>query len=128
VGLKVGIVDATLTHRGFDAVQKFDQPAAVVRVEPGSAAERAGLKPGDILLSINGTAAGRKFEQKIEALGPGATLQLRVRRDGVPYDLQWKLEAQKMKIYHVEDLPSISPEQRAQRKAWLFGDAGASPQ
>jgi predicted metalloprotease with PDZ domain len=128
LGLKVGIVEATLTHRGFDAIQKFDQPPTVVRVEPGSAAERAGLKPGDTLLSINSTAAGRNFEQKIEALGPGATLQLRVRRDRVPYDLQWKLEAQKMKIYHLEDLPSISPEQRAERKAWLFGDASTPPQ
>lgn len=127
VGLKVGIVEATLTHRGFAAVQKFDQPPTVVRVEPGSAAERAGLKPEDTLLSINGTTAGRDFEQKIEALGPGASLRLRVRRDGVPYDLQWKLEAQKMNIYRLEDLPSISPEQRAARKAWLFGDA-STPQ
>ncbi len=128
VGLKVGTVEATLTHRGFDAVQKFDQSPGVVRVAPGSAAEQAGLKSGDTLLSINGTAAGRTFEQQIEALGPGAALRLRVRRDGVPYDLHWKLEAQKMKIYHVEDLPSISLAQRAERKAWLFGDASTPPQ
>jgi predicted metalloprotease with PDZ domain len=128
VGLRVGVVEATLTHRGFDAVQKFDQPPTVVRVEPGSAAERAGLKSGDTLLSINSRAVSRNFEQQIEALGPSASLQLRIRRDGVPYDLQWKLEAQKMKIYHVEDLPSISREQRAERKAWLFGDASTPSQ
>jgi predicted metalloprotease with PDZ domain len=128
VGLKVASAEATFTHRGFDAVQKFDQSPIVMRVEPGSEAERAGLKPDDILVSINGTAAGRNFEQQIDGLGPGATLQLRIRRDGVPQELQWKLDARKVRIYHLEDVPSITPEQSAARKAWLFGDAGASTQ
>jgi predicted metalloprotease with PDZ domain len=128
VGLKVGSVEATLSHRGFEAVQKFDQPPTVVGVEQGSVAERAGLKSGDILLSINGAAAGRNFEQQIEALSPGASLRLRIRRDGAPQELQWKLDARKVRMYHLEDVPSITPEQRTQRKAWLFGDAGASSQ
>ncbi len=128
VGLTVGSIDARFTHCGFNATQKLDQPPVVVRVQPGTEAERAGLKTDDILLSINGTPAARDFEQQIDALGPGVMLQLRIRRDGVPQDIQWKLDARKVTIYRFEELPSITPEQKAKRKAWLFGDAGTSTQ
>jgi predicted metalloprotease with PDZ domain len=128
VGLKVGSIEARFTHRGFNATQKFDQPPVVVRVQPGSEAERAGLKADDVLISINGTAAARDFEQEIDALGPGTILKLRIRRDGVLQDIQWKLDARKVTIYRLEDVPSITPEQKADRKAWLFGNAGASRQ
>ena len=100
----------------------------VARVQPGSEAERAGLKADDVLTSINGTAAARDFEQQIDALGPGTMLKLRIRRDGVPQEIQWKLDARKVTIYRLEDIPSITLEQKAQRKEWLFGDAGASTQ
>jgi predicted metalloprotease with PDZ domain len=128
VGLKVGSVEAKFTHRGFNATQKFDQPPVVVRVQAGSEAERAGLKADDVLISVNGTAATRDFEQQIDALGPGAILKMRIRRDGVSQDIQWKLDARKVTIYHVEDVLSVTPEQKAARKAWLFEDVGASTQ
>jgi len=97
-------------------------------VQPGSEAERAGLKPEDVVISINGVAPARNFEQQIDALGPGAMLKLRIRRDGVPQDIEWKLDARKVTIYRLEDVPSVTPEQKAERKAWLFGNAGASTQ
>jgi len=128
VGLKVGSIDARFTHHGFHATQKADQPPVVLRVQPGSEAERAGLKPDDVLIAINGMAVARNFEQQVDALGPGAILKLRIRRDGVPQDIQWKLDARKVTIYRLEDVPSITPEQKAERRAWLFGNAGASTQ
>lgn len=123
VGLRVTSLNVEVAQPGFDAVQEFNRPPIVVTVQPGTEAERAGLKPDDELVSINGIGASRDFERQIEAIGPGGVLHLRVRRNGAPLDLQWKLAAQKVKIYRLEDLPTISPEQQAARSQWLYGSS-----
>ncbi len=58
-------------------------PADISSVEPNSAAERAGLKPGDVIASINGTKIER-FEQvvSIVRLAPGRPLEITVLREG----------------------------------------------
>ena len=123
VGLRVSTVDVDIAQRGFEAVQEFNHPPIVVTVQPGSSAEQAGLKPDDELVSINGIAAGRDFERLIEGIGPGGILHLRVRRNGAPLDFQWKLGAQRVKVYRLEDLPSITPEQKTARRQWLYGSS-----
>ncbi len=123
VGLRVSSIDVEIAHSGFDAVQEFNHLPIVVTVQPASEAEQAGLKPDDELVSINGIAAGRDFERQIEAIGPGGILRLRVRRNGAPLDFQWKLGAQRVKVYRMEDLPSITPEQKTARRQWLYGSS-----
>ena len=56
-------------------------PADVGEVIPGSAAEKAGLKPGDVFLEIDGSKIER-FEQvrRIVQLAPGKSLAIIVRR------------------------------------------------
>ena len=56
-------------------------PADVGEVIPGSAAEKAGLKPGDVFLEIDGSKIER-FEQvrRIVQLAPGKSLAIVVRR------------------------------------------------
>ena len=58
-------------------------PADVGEVVPQSAAERAGFKPGDVIVRIDGTAIER-FEQvqRIVQQSPGASLKFTVMRDG----------------------------------------------
>ena len=126
VGLHISTVDVSVADPGFDVVQKFNQPPRVVRLEPGSAAERAGVKPGDIVLSVNGVAAERGVDQMIENLGPGTDLKLRVQRAGVPLDLQWTLGARKIRLYRLQDLPDLTPQQKAARQAWLSLPVSAS--
>lgn len=123
VGLRVSSMDVEIAHSGFEAVQEFNHLPIVVTVQPGTASEQAGLKPEDELVSVNGIAAGRDFERQIEAIGPGGILHLRVRRNGAPLDFQWKLGAQRVKVYRLEDLTSITPEQKTARRQWLYGSA-----
>lgn len=65
--------------------------ALVASVSPGSPAEKAGLLPGDILLSLNGKPIhARFFEQVplvyqcIAAMRPGTKVQIRCLRGGKP--------------------------------------------
>jgi regulator of sigma E protease len=58
-------------------------PAEVGQVQTGSAAEKGGIKVGDTIVDINGTAINR-FEdvQQIVRLNPGEPMVITVKRDG----------------------------------------------
>ena len=126
VGLHVVTEEVLYANPGFDAVQKFDRPPAIVRVQPGSAADQAGAKADDEIVSINGRPAGRDFGPQIDKVGAGAIIHLTIRRAGEPLELQWTLGERRIKIYRLEDVPAITSQQRAARASWLSGVAGKS--
>ena len=121
VGLRVQSSQVSVVDPGFDAVQKFDQPPVVVRVKPGSPAEHAGLRSGDVLTAINGTRDGRDFERDIEVVGQGGLLRLRITRDGEEHELQFTLGSAQRTVFRLEDAPGVTAEQRQHRQRWLFG-------
>ena len=58
-------------------------PADVGTVQPGSAAEAAGIKPGDLIVEMDGQRIDRFEEiQNIVRLSPGRSLPVVVERDG----------------------------------------------
>ena len=127
VGLRLTKTEVTFADPGFRAAQAFDQLPTVVQVEPTSEADRAGLKPGDVIMQINGRHAGREFERSIADLGPEASLHLTVSRGGVQHDLQWNLGASEQIVFRLDDAPNITPEQKSRRQAWLFGNGVVKP-
>lgn len=120
VGLRAVTVEATFADPGFEAAQSFDQPPIVVSVKTGGEAERAGLKSQDQVLRINGQRTGRNYERQIAELAPGAMVSVVVRGEGVEHNLQWKLGKREQMAYQITDLPQVTSEQKARRKAWLF--------
>jgi serine protease Do len=65
------------------------QGALVSSVEPGGPADKAGIKPGDVLLSVNGKAVDRSAELPplVAAVKPGSKATFDVWRDGAKRSL-----------------------------------------
>jgi serine protease Do len=68
--------------------------AIVSSVTPGSAADRAGVKQGDVIESFNGQQVRdfNSLRNRVAAAGPGTTADLTIIRDGVEKHLSVKLD------------------------------------
>jgi len=122
VGLHVSRKSVNIVDAGFQAGRNFDAPPAVIQVNPGSDAERAGLMPGDVLLEINGHVAAADFEQRLRELRGGDTLRLRVRNEHGEHNLQWKVGTREEVEFGLQDVENMSAQQKARRAAWLRGE------
>ncbi len=81
LGVSTTPVDATVASRnGLD----IDHGLLVVDVTAGSAAAGAGVQPGDVIVSINGTTTddNATLGDTIQATGAGKVVHLTVHRDG----------------------------------------------
>jgi S1-C subfamily serine protease len=56
----------------------------VSQVQPGSAAERAGIKQGDVITALNGVAVNdpNTFRNQVASTPPGTEVTLTITRDG----------------------------------------------
>jgi len=61
----------------------------VAQVQPGSAAERAGLKKGDVIVGFNGVEMTdpNVFRNQVASTAPGSAVTLNIMRDGRPLEL-----------------------------------------
>jgi regulator of sigma E protease len=73
----------------FMTVGKQTTSARVDTVQPASAAQAAGFKPGDLVLAINGEKIGSFADmQRIVSVNAGEPLNIEVERDGVHVTLK----------------------------------------
>ena len=99
----LGIMGGELTS---DLAKAFgtntQQGAFVNQVMPHSAADVAGIKPGDIIVKLNGKAV-RSFGElraNIATMGAGKTVTLGVIRDGKEQDVSQSHDIETERVFH----------------------------
>ncbi|MBW8868592.1 MAG: PDZ domain-containing protein, partial [Acidobacteria bacterium] len=92
---QLGVTVQTVTSDLADSLGLKQAHGAVVSsVAPGSAAERAGVKRGDVIESFNGQAVHdtNTLRNRVAEAGPGSTAELVIVRDGSEKKLSVKLD------------------------------------
>jgi predicted metalloprotease with PDZ domain len=123
----VGLHVVTLTNQvvdvGFFAVRNFDSGLALSSVQPGSAAEQAGMTEGDIILEVNGKTPDQGLDEQLSQMYPGDTINVKVANRSGKKSLHWKLAGREETQFQFKNVDHISAEQRARRAAWLKGES-----
>ena len=120
-GLRLARTRTEKPSLGFVAVQNFGQPVVVASVEPGSPAEQAGLREGDLLQEMNGKPLRGTPDELISKMKQGQSITFGVRRRRQKIFIKYILEAKGDTIYRIEEAPEASAEQRRFQQLWLTG-------
>lgn len=123
VGLELQRNQTHITYAGFSASANFGSAPVVVAVDAGGEAAKAGLHPGDIIVSVNGEEPQPNLEDQIASLESGSTLKLKVSSHGRTREVKIKLTAREETQLVFHEMPNASPEQLARRAAWICGDS-----
>ena len=109
----LGIVVQPVTE-DIATTLNLNNPRGVIvsQVQPGSAAERAGVKQGDVILALNGDLVSdpNSFRNEIAATPPGRTVTLRIWRGGSEHELRATLGEFAPEERPVEGAGESSPE------------------
>jgi len=123
LGLRVVRNQVTVGDPGFTAARNFDAPPVVVTVRPGGEAQRVGLLVGDAILEMNGRSAASDFVEQLELIPRGTMLRVRIRRGREERTMQWRVGSKEEVEFVLQDVESVTPQQKARRAAWLAGES-----
>src|SRR6266576_2708073 len=120
----IGTSVQTLTPELADAMKLKAQVsgALVGEVSPKSPAEKAGIKTGDVITSVNGKKIGDAHELRlmIGSMSPGTKVQIEVNREGQKKTLD--VDLVEMPAAAIQPATEASPEESAQpEKSTVFG-------
>jgi Do/DeqQ family serine protease len=82
---QLGITVGKVTSEVVERLKLRDQRGLlVVQVQPGSGAERAGIREGDVVIALNGTEVNEPnvFRNLVAGTAPGTEVTLTIQRDG----------------------------------------------
>src|ERR1700722_11265407 len=118
LGVNLAEID---TNRAKELKLKEDYGAEISRVEENSPAEKAGVKPGDVVLEYNGQRVEgmEQFGRMVRETPPGREVKLTISRDGAVQTLTAVLGLRKFPFsgnfppgfevpeFHMPDIPQI---------------------
>lgn len=89
---------------GIDAGFRGDNIVVIAPLE-GYPADRAGIRPGDMIIEINGVSVENITPEEVQQLtlgDPGTSLSLTIRRTGMDELLEFNLERERIEVKNVE--------------------------
>jgi predicted metalloprotease with PDZ domain len=122
VGLRVQKKTVLLASPGFTTTANLGAQPEVLRVEPNSEAQRAGIAVGDRIVAFDGIPADGALDERISQRPVGTTIRLLIENRRGRREVTLRLAGREEQICQLEDLPSVTPQQRAHRTAWIHGD------
>ncbi len=122
VGLNLARRVVTVGDPGFTAVQNFHAAPVIGEVQPGSAAQAAGLQEGDTVLALNGKLAPVNLQTQLDALEPGTTVRLKILGPAGERELEWKVGFKEEQYFTFEEVAHPTSAQLARRAAWLAAE------
>jgi predicted metalloprotease with PDZ domain len=106
---------------GFVATWAPGTGAVAGHVEPGSAAEKAGLREGDRILALDGKPFPYDIETWLAGRKAGETVTLLLGREGGSATLSFPLESRTAVAYEIREDPHATPIERRIREGLLNG-------
>jgi predicted metalloprotease with PDZ domain len=106
---------------GFSFNRNAPGPLTIASVDPDNAANDAGLKEGDVLVSLNGDSFPRSADRWLRDHQPDERVTIRVQRDGAPRDFSFPLGRLTDASYQIAELPSAGEKQKRIRDGILRG-------
>jgi Do/DeqQ family serine protease len=92
---RIGIAIQELTPEIAQAMGIARQEGALIaRVEPGSSAERAGLRAGDLVLTVDGVPvrSATQLRNRIGLTRVGETVEMGIERNGQPHTIRARID------------------------------------
>jgi predicted metalloprotease with PDZ domain len=123
-GLALKAESKEVPDLGFQSLQSFIGAVHVESVVPRSDAEEAGLRPGDILLKMNGVELPVTPDREMIYFKPGQKVTFAVQRGTKPLNIGFLLGSKYETDYKVEEMPNATRSQLVLRKDWLEGEMG----
>jgi predicted metalloprotease with PDZ domain len=121
-GLHVVNKTVPVGSAGFTTTANLGGQPEVVQVDPNGNADRAGIAAGDRVITIDGKPADASLDDQLSQMPPGTTVHLRIENRRGQREVKLRLGLREQQTYGLQDLPSVTPEQRAHRVAWIHGD------
>jgi predicted metalloprotease with PDZ domain len=121
-GLQLKVERRAAPELGFWTTRSSaDAQTLVSQVMPGSAAEAAGLKAGDTVVTLNGQALPRYLPAWLRLHEPGEIVTVRVQRDGKALDLKFALGSIDLNKFSLIEMSAPTEKQKRIREGWLKG-------
>jgi predicted metalloprotease with PDZ domain len=121
-GWKLKVETTRAADLGFSPGTELSKGLSVSDVEPGSAAEAAGLRNGDVISPAKGgKSASRDFDDFLHRRAAGDPLTLYVRRGGQEMVVSFLVGAREESRYSIEEISHASDKQRRIRDGILHG-------